>query len=260
MRTDFRPANFYRTFFRLQIFVTIFVVPHFFVTRFFVAHFFVVYFSSFRRYILFVYFFFCSAFFFVWTIFRSYNYSSNHLFLCAIFSHTLIFVSLFFRSNIFFVQHFFVNLFFRTFSFSSTCFSSCCFFHHFLVQHYFRPSRFSVHTVFRTPFFRLGVFRSIIRFEGRLSSRLGRLWHLWLILFRLRAPLSVLDSAYGSKLGSIRLGSAWSTVRLGSGIGDQIGSMDGELLKRDGVLLHWWPFISKRNDRLQLVYTDITLI
>ena len=33
--------------------------------------------------------------------------------------------------------------------------------------------------------------------------------------------------------------------------------MGGELSKREGVLFHWWLFISKRNDRLQLVYTDI---
>ena len=30
----------------------------------------------------------------------------------------------------------------------------------------------------------------------------------------------------------------------------------GELSKREGVLFHWWSFSSKRNDRLQLFYTD----
>ena len=33
--------------------------------------------------------------------------------------------------------------------------------------------------------------------------------------------------------------------------------MGGELSKREGVLFHWWPFSSKRNDELQLFYTDI---
>ena len=32
--------------------------------------------------------------------------------------------------------------------------------------------------------------------------------------------------------------------------------MGGELSKREGALFHWWPFISKRNGELQLVYTD----
>ena len=36
--------------------------------------------------------------------------------------------------------------------------------------------------------------------------------------------------------------------------------MGGELLKREGVHFHWWPFSSKRNDELQLFYTDISLI
>ena len=37
-------------------------------------------------------------------------------------------------------------------------------------------------------------------------------------------------------------------------------AIGGELSKREGVLFHWWPFSSKRNDRLQLFYTDISLI
>ena len=36
--------------------------------------------------------------------------------------------------------------------------------------------------------------------------------------------------------------------------------MCGELSKREGVLFHWWLFSSKRNDELQLFYTDISLI
>ena len=32
--------------------------------------------------------------------------------------------------------------------------------------------------------------------------------------------------------------------------------MGGELSKCEGVLFHWWPYSSKRNDRLQLFYTD----
>ena len=35
--------------------------------------------------------------------------------------------------------------------------------------------------------------------------------------------------------------------------------MDGALSKREGVL-YWWPFSSKRNDRLQPFYSDINLI
>ena len=37
-------------------------------------------------------------------------------------------------------------------------------------------------------------------------------------------------------------------------------TMGGELSKREGVLFHWWPFSSKRNDELQLFYRDISLI
>ena len=37
-------------------------------------------------------------------------------------------------------------------------------------------------------------------------------------------------------------------------------TIGGELSKREGVLFHWWPFSSKRNDRLQLFYADISLI
>ena len=33
-------------------------------------------------------------------------------------------------------------------------------------------------------------------------------------------------------------------------------AIGGELSKREGVLFHWWSFSSKRNDRLQLFYTD----
>ena len=31
-----------------------------------------------------------------------------------------------------------------------------------------------------------------------------------------------------------------------------LSNMGGELSKRQGVLFHWWPFGSKRNDRLKL--------
>ena len=37
-------------------------------------------------------------------------------------------------------------------------------------------------------------------------------------------------------------------------------SMGGKLSKREGVLFHWWSSSSKRNDELQLFYTDISLI
>ena len=37
-------------------------------------------------------------------------------------------------------------------------------------------------------------------------------------------------------------------------------TMGGELSKREGVLFHWWPSISKRSNKLQLFYTDISLI
>ena len=46
----------------------------------------------------------------------------------------------------------------------------------------------------------------------------------------------------------------------GAGAGAALDSMGGELSKREGVLFHWWPFSSKRNDDLQLFYTDISLI
>ena len=39
----------------------------------------------------------------------------------------------------------------------------------------------------------------------------------------------------------------------------QISAMGGGLSKREGVLFHWWPFSSKRNDELQLFYTDKSL-
>ena len=32
--------------------------------------------------------------------------------------------------------------------------------------------------------------------------------------------------------------------------------MGGELSKREEVLFHWWPFSSKRNDRLQPFYPE----
>ena len=32
--------------------------------------------------------------------------------------------------------------------------------------------------------------------------------------------------------------------------------MGGELSKREGVLFHWWPFSSKRNDRLRPFYPE----
>ena len=31
------------------------------------------------------------------------------------------------------------------------------------------------------------------------------------------------------------------------------------MLKREGVLFHWWPFSSKRKNRLLLCYTYITI-
>ena len=53
-----------------------------------------------------------------------------------------------------------------------------------------------------------------------------------------------------------RISIAWA-LRYRITSGARIG---GELSKREGVLFHWWPFSSKRNDRLQLFYTDITLM
>ena len=50
-------------------------------------------------------------------------------------------------------------------------------------------------------------------------------------------------------------------MKLGTFFLSLIGScMGGELSKREGVLFHWWPFISKRSNKLQLFYTDISLI
>ena len=67
-------------------------------------------------------------------------------------------------------------------------------------------------------------------------------WHHYSTLFRHNMAMNILKSCK----------SVFAYVKNRSFIG-------GELSRREGVLFHWWPFSSKRNDGLQLFYTDISL-
>ena len=60
--------------------------------------------------------------------------------------------------------------------------------------------------------------------SSRLGMGNGNGMVMVMVWARLKSRLLGLSSAYGSKLGLTRLGSAQDTVRLGSGVGDRIGA------------------------------------